>query len=59
MFDIVPYNYLFNRSTAFLDSEFVRSDHEMLEQVLRNLSLKGKQYLNQLGYFRKQLPTAA
>lgn len=31
MFDIVPYNYQFNKSTAFIDSEFVRSDHEFLE----------------------------
>ena len=35
-FDIVPYNYIFNRSTAFLDSEFVADNHLILEEVLRN-----------------------
>jgi len=35
-FDIEAYNYIFNRSTAFLDSEFVSENHIILEQVLHD-----------------------
>jgi len=27
IFDVSPYNYIFNKRTAFLDGEFVRNDH--------------------------------
>ena len=30
-FDIVPYNYIFNRGSAFLDSKFVTENHIILE----------------------------
>ena len=30
MFDTEPYNYIFNRRTAFLDGKFVRTDHKQL-----------------------------
>ena len=36
MFDIEPYNYIFNRSTSFLDSKFVMNNHLTLEKVLSN-----------------------
>ena len=27
VFDEVPYNYLFNKSTSFIDGDFVKNDH--------------------------------
>ena len=33
-FDVVPYDYIFNKSTSFLDSDFVSKDSEQLERVL-------------------------
>ena len=36
LFDIEPYNYIFNRSTSFLDSAFVTNNHLILEKVLKN-----------------------
>ena len=36
LFDIEPYNYIFNRSTSFLDSKFVTNNHLTLEKVLKN-----------------------
>ena len=35
-FDIEPYNYIFNRSSSFLDSKFVTDNHFVLEEVLSN-----------------------
>mmetsp|Transcript_1931 Transcript_1931/g.2768 ORF Transcript_1931/g.2768 Transcript_1931/m.2768 type:complete len:145 (+) Transcript_1931:5404-5838(+) len=52
VFDHVPYNYLFNRSTAFIDSQFVRDDHEELQIVLKNLNDLDPDYLNLLCYTR-------
>ena len=26
-FDITPFNYIFNKKTAFLDGDFVKNDH--------------------------------
>ena len=34
IFDPEPYNYLFNKSTVFIDSEFVYNDHKRLETIL-------------------------
>ena len=36
LFDLTSYNYIFNRSTSFLDSEFVADNHLILEDVLKN-----------------------
>lgn len=36
LFDVTPYNYIFNRSSAFLDSFFVADNHMDLEEVLKN-----------------------
>jgi len=33
-FDPVPYDYIFNKSTSFLDGNFVARDSEQLERVL-------------------------
>ena len=27
VFDLVPFNYIFNRKTVFLDAEFVKNDY--------------------------------
>ena len=35
-FDVVPYDYIFNKSTSFLDGNFVSKDSEQLERVLLN-----------------------
>ena len=36
VFDINPFNYIFNKRTAFLDGDFVVGDIEQLEYVLSN-----------------------
>ena len=33
-FDPEPYNYLFNKSTVFIDSAFVYKDHKRLGTIL-------------------------
>ena len=43
-----------DNSTAFIDSEFVRNDHEMLEEVLRKLKDLDVGYLPQLLFTRKR-----
>ena len=35
-FDVTPYNYIFNRSSSFLDSEFVAENYLILEDILKN-----------------------
>ena len=30
IFDPVPYNYIFNKSTSFIDGDFIFTDHEQL-----------------------------
>ena len=37
IFDPTPYNYIFNRSTSFLDGDFVQFNHLMLNEILTNL----------------------
>lgn len=34
----MPYNYIFNKSTSFLDDDFVYTDHKQLEHVLKNFN---------------------
>jgi hypothetical protein len=36
LFDVTPYNYIFNRSSSFLDSSFVADNYVLLEDVLKN-----------------------
>ena len=38
-FDPEPYNYLYNKSTSFLDGHMVQNNHVELEHVLANFSL--------------------
>jgi hypothetical protein len=40
-FDIEAYNYLFNRRTSFMDSEFTRNDTDEMPRVLENLKKCG------------------
>ena len=35
-FDLEPFNYVFNKCTAFTDGMFVAEDHEQLARVLSN-----------------------
>ena len=37
IFDSEPYNYLFNRSTSFMDSQFTKKDPDELKYVLEHL----------------------
>jgi hypothetical protein len=36
VFDLEPYNYIFNRSTSFLDGDIIAKDWNQLEEVLKN-----------------------
>ena len=36
-FDLEPYNYVYNKCTAFTDGMFVAYDHEHLNRVLQNM----------------------
>ena len=51
-FDLVPYNYVYNRSTAFLDSDFVFRDHQKLEAILENFYQLDAQLLEILHYIQ-------
>lgn len=35
-FDLEPYNYVYNKCTAFTDGMFVADDHHQLKRVLEN-----------------------
>ena len=49
-FDIESYNYIFNRGSAFLDSEFVSTDHEILEEVLKECWKTDPDVIDSLAY---------
>jgi hypothetical protein len=36
-FDIEAYNYIFNKSSCFMDGSFTRQDSDVLEYSLRNI----------------------
>ena len=36
IFDVEPFNYIFNKSNSFLDGEFVKNDHIKLNKILKN-----------------------
>ena len=50
IFDHEPYNYLFNRRTAFMDGEFVRSDHNQLQNILTRMYDVDPDFIEQLSY---------
>jgi hypothetical protein len=53
VFDVTPYNYVFNKQTPFTDCEFVKNDHELLENVCKLLYDRNPELLSQLHYTRK------
>lgn len=50
VFDAEPYNYLLNKSTSFLDGNFVRIDATQLQNILHNFLLLDKGLLEILHY---------
>ena len=44
-FDVEPYNYLFNKSTSFLDGDFVHKDYVQLSHVLKSFKNLDATYL--------------
>ena len=52
VFDITPYNYIFNNSTAFIDSEFAANNPNELEDVLKQIEELDLKYLQQLNFVR-------
>ena len=50
VFDPEPYTYLFNKSTTFLDGDFVRNDHTKLEHTLQHLNKINPEFIFQLNY---------
>jgi hypothetical protein len=50
LFDPMPYNYIFNKSTSFLDGDFVYTDHEQLKHVLKNLNANDPDLLELIVY---------
>ena len=51
IFDKESYNYIFNKSTAFLDSDFVEKDFNHLQWILENFEAINPDLLEQLNYF--------
>jgi len=49
-FDVVPYNYIYNKRSSFLDSEFVFDDHATLKYVLENCYKINPKLLDALAY---------
>jgi len=49
-FDETAYNYLFNKSTSFIDGNFVKFDHKRLEMVLENFEAIDIKMLELLNY---------
>lgn len=49
-FDLMPFNYLYNRGTCFTDSEFVHKDHVQLEKILESLEELDPTYIEMLHY---------
>lgn len=59
LFDIEPYNYIFNRSTSFLDSKFVTDNHLTLEKVLSNCMKIEPDIIDSLAYVQAYTNKAA
>ena len=50
IFDPDPYNYLFNKSTCFLEGQFTRNDHMQLHEILTNLEQYDPELIDLLFY---------
>ena len=48
IFDVEPFNYIFNKSNSFLDGEFVKNDHLKLQRILQNFLETDEDLLQQL-----------
>ena len=53
IFDIEPYNYIFNKKTIFLDSDIVTENAEELSYILENMKALNFQYLDLLSYYQE------
>jgi len=53
VFDIEPYNYIFNKRSCFLDDDFVQNDYNQLSRVLSNFEKIEPDYLDLLNYTNK------
>lgn len=51
-FDIEPYNYVFNNSTAFIDSRFASDHPRILENILQTVEAYNIKYFKQLNFVR-------
>lgn len=49
-FDLEPYNYIFNKSTSFLDGKFLSENQVELKNVLSNMHRLSPDYLELLNY---------
>ena len=49
-FDLEPYNYLRNRSTSFLDGQFVQKNYKELKTILKNFKRIDRRLLDILTY---------
>jgi len=50
IFDPEAYNYIYNKSTSFIDGDFIYQDHMQLEKVLTNFNKLDPDYLELLHY---------
>jgi hypothetical protein len=55
LFDIEPYNYIFNKRTSFTDSNFITEDSDELKDVLDEFEKYGSDYLNIINYTRPRV----
>lgn len=55
LFDIEPYNYIFNKRTSFTDSNFITEDSDELKDVLDEFEKYGPDHLNLINYTRPRI----
>jgi hypothetical protein len=46
VFDLTPFNYMINKSNAFIDGNFLRTDHEFMNNLLKNMLQININHLN-------------
>jgi len=52
-FDRTAYNYIFNKSTSFIDGNFVQVDHKKLDHILKSFEQTDVHLLELLNYIQK------
>ena len=50
IFDIEPWNYIFNKSTCFIEGDFVVENYRQLESVLKEMATINPSHLEILHY---------